>query len=81
MTFASISKDDKSSLLSAAKVDFEKDLYKSLVQLGVDPDSYDLSTFEFDENGYLVDDDYQIKKHISALISRINKVNIKIAAL
>ncbi|CAB4143254.1 hypothetical protein UFOVP784_99 [uncultured Caudovirales phage] len=83
MAFASVSNEDKLIALNAAKLEFERDIYKNLAKLGIDADNYDLNSFEFDESVSTeeTDPDYNYKKHVHGLITRLNTVKAKIVEL
>ena len=83
MAFSSVSNQEKLIALNAAKHVFEKDLYKNLFMLGVDPETYVLSSFTFDENASTpeTDPDYGHKKNLDIIITRLNAINAKIANL
>ncbi len=83
MAFSSVSNEDKLIALNAAKLVFERDIYKNLVKLGINAETYNLSSFEFDESTSTeeTDPDYRYKKHVDSLITRLNAVNAKIADL
>lgn len=83
MAFTNISKSDKLIALNAAKVEFERDLYKNLIRLGVDADSYDISSFSFDPEASSEDTDpeYNIKKLIAGTIEKLAVTNEKISNL
>jgi hypothetical protein len=85
MGYLSVSRDEKQIALNAAKVEFERDLYKTIIRLGLDPDTFDLTTFEFDEDVMTEEEiaspDFKIKQHIDMVISRLGIINNKIAEL
>jgi hypothetical protein len=85
MGYLSVSREEKLMALNAAKVEFERDLYKTIVRLGSDPDTFDLATFQFDEDAMTEEEiespDFKINQHIDMLISRLSAVNAKIAEL
>ena len=83
MAFSSVSNQDKLIALNAAKVSFERDVYKNLHMLGIDPETYVLSSFTFDENVSTLetDPDYAHKKYLDTIITRLNAINAKIADL
>jgi hypothetical protein len=83
MAFISVSNDDKLVALGAAKLEFERDIYKNLVKMDINAETYDLDSFEFDEATCTLetDPDYGYKKHVHSLIIRLNAVKAKIAEL
>jgi hypothetical protein len=83
MAFSSVSNEDKLIALNAAKLEFERDLYKNLIKLGINAETYNLDSFEFDESSSTeeTDPDYNYKKHVHSLITRLNTVNAKIVEL
>jgi hypothetical protein len=83
MAFTSVNNTDKSLALNAAKAEFERDLYKNLTRLGYDPDTYDINSFSFDPDASSeeTDPDYNVKKYVALLISRVQMVYAKIADL
>lgn len=83
MAFSSVSNQEKLIALNAAKVAFERDIYKNLFMLGIDPETYVLSSFTFDENASTLetDPDYAHKKNLDTIITRLNAINAKIADL
>ncbi|MEY4333123.1 MAG: hypothetical protein RLZZ196_1861 [Bacteroidota bacterium] len=85
MAYLSVSREEKEIALNAAKVEFERDLYKTVIRLGLDPDTFDLTTFQFDEESMseeeIASPDFKIKQHIDMIISRLNIINSKIAEL
>lgn len=83
MASLSIKKEEKLIALTAAKEDFERDLYKTFVKLGLNPDTYDMDDFEFDADVPLdeQDADYLLQKHADMLIQRLEKISTKIAEL
>jgi hypothetical protein len=83
MAFSSVSNEDKLIALNAAKLEFERDLYKNLIKLGINAETYNLDNFEFDESSSTeeTDPDYNYKKHVHSLITRLNAVNAKILEL
>jgi hypothetical protein len=83
MAFLSITNADKSIALNAAKAEFERDLYKNLSRLGYDPDTYDINSFSFDPDASSEEEDadYNTKKLVKLLITRLQSVNEKISNL
>lgn len=83
MAFLSVTKEDKSIALNAAKIEFERDLYKNLSRLGYDPDTYDVNSFSFDPDASSEEDnpDYNTQKLVQLLITRLKSVNEKISNL
>ena len=85
MAYLSVPKEAKQAALNTAKAEFERDLYKAIARLGLDPDTFDLDSFEFNEEAMTKEEienpDFVIKKQISIIISRIGIINNKIAAL
>lgn len=83
MAFTTVNSADKSIALTAAKAEFERDLYKNLARLGYDPDTYDINSFSFDPEASAedTDPDYNTKKYVALLIERVQLVNEKLADL
>jgi hypothetical protein len=83
MSFSLVTLEDKSRILNAAKAEFQAEVWKHLAKLGHDPDTYDISTWSFDADAVEPDSDpeYQSKKSISLIISRLANVEQKIAEL
>lgn len=77
----SIQRQDKINALETAKIEFEADLYKTLAKLGLDPDTYNVDNFDFDENvpPDKQEIDYLLQKHANMLIERLAKIRTKLA--
>lgn len=83
MASLSVSREEKLVALSAAKVEYERDLYKTIMKLGYDPDTYDITGFSFNPDIPLEeqDADYLLQKHADMVIQRLEKISAKIAEL
>lgn len=82
MSFSSIPNSEKLNALNVALIDLKSDLYKSIARLGVDPDSYNLAEFSFDVNSAEDSDEhFHVKRHMHALMQRINIIESKIQQL
>jgi hypothetical protein len=83
MAFSSMSSAEKIKVLQLAKKEVEAELYKNLGKLGYDPDTYALSSWNFDSESTTPEEepDYHTKKAITAAKARTTALAAKIAQL
>lgn len=83
MAFSSINAAEKIKVLELAKKELEAELYKNLGKLGHDPDTYALSSWNFNPSSTTPEDepDYHTKKAITDNKARITALTAKIAEL
>jgi hypothetical protein len=69
--------------LNSAKADFQSEIYRNIAKLGFDPDTYNMSTWNFDPASSSTDDDsgYGMKCSITTALERIATIDAKIAEL
>jgi|694.fasta_scaffold01051_27 hypothetical protein len=83
MSFSLVTQAEKLRSLNSAKADFQAEIYKNIAKLGFDPDTYDMSTWNFDPVASSIDDDpgYGMKSSITSGLARIASIDAKIAEL
>jgi len=83
MSFSLVTQEEKLRTLKAAKAEFQAETYKNIAKLGHNPDTYDLSTWNFDPTATSPEDDadYMIKRSITNAIGRLALITEKIAEL
>jgi hypothetical protein len=83
MSFSLITQAEKVRSLNSAKADFQSEIYRNIAKLGFDPDTYNMSTWNFDPASSSTDDDsgYGMKCSITTALERIATIDAKIAEL
>lgn len=81
--FSIIEKKEKIKILQLVKKEIEEELYKHLAKLGHDPDTYSLSSWNFDSSSTQPDEDseYHTKNAVTVAKTRLDTVNAKIVEL
>lgn len=75
MNFSSLNKNVKKQIIEDNLLEYEKTLYELLIKLAIDPDSFDIDTY--DENSYEVKEDDMTRKNLlSSLTKAVNDFGI-----
>jgi hypothetical protein len=83
MSFPLVTTAEKLRVLNHAKAEFQTEIYKNISKLGLDAESYDVSTWDFDPEATPdeVDPDFHIKRAVTVSLERIVLIDSKIANL
>ena len=83
MSFSLVTTEEKLKSLNAAKADFQVEIYKNITKLGLDPDTYNMATWNFNPESSSIEEDpeYRLKCSITTALERLVHVNAKIAEL
>lgn len=82
MNFLSVSKKDKLASLEIAKQEVTKSIYRLLIIIGEDPDTYNLNDFIFDSSSARDEDlNYDNKRYLQSDIEKLSLINSKISEL
>jgi hypothetical protein len=64
MLFNNIDKNTKLEILQEATPEYEKNIYKLLILLGIDPETFEEDDFELDESSISPDDLLLLSYHV-----------------
>jgi len=83
MSFSLVTTEEKLRNLNTAKADFQVEIYKNITKLGLDPDTYNMATWNFDPESSSIEEDseYRLKCSITTALERIVHIDAKIAEL
>ena len=83
MSISLVTTEEKLKSLNAAKADFQVEIYKNITKLGLDPDTYNMATWNFNPESSSIEEDpeYRLKCSITTALERLVHVNAKIAEL
>lgn len=75
MNFSSLNKNIKKQIIEDNLLEYERTLYELLIKLAIDPDSFEIDTY--DENSYEVKEDDMTRKNLlSSLTKAVNDFGI-----
>jgi hypothetical protein len=75
MLFNNIDKNTKLEILQEATPEYEKNIYKLLILLGIDPETFEEDDFQLDESSILPDDLLSLSYHTD-LIKNIKSLAV-----
>ena len=83
MSFSLVTLEQKIRILNSAKAEFQGEIYKCIAKLGHNPETYNISTWNFDAASVAPEDDaeYNIKSSITNALARITHIDARIAEL
>ena len=83
MSFSLVTQAEKLRILNAAKAEFQAEIWKHIAKLGHNPDTYDMSTWNFDPASTTGEEDaeYMLKRNVTIAVSRLAIIDEKIAEL
>ena len=83
MSFSSLSNAEKIAATRIAIQRVESSIYRAVSELGIDPDTFDMNTFEIGDEmiGDAPNPDFGSRKQIAAEIARLDILNQKLQQL